>query len=83
MKRSRAEVIIAILSAAREGAGKTRLMYRVNMNFALFNRYLRELKGAGLIVELNGSRGEVVYRTTERGENLLRLLKKAEKFVSL
>jgi predicted transcriptional regulator len=74
---------MAILNAAREGACKTRLMYNVNMNLASFNRYLRELTGEGLIAKVNGSHGEITYRTTERGRSLLELLKKAEEFISL
>lgn len=74
---------MAILSAAKDGASKTRLMYKVNMNLASFNRYLRELTAAGLIAKVSGSHGEMKYRTTEHGKNLLQLLEKAEKFISL
>ena len=83
VKRSRAEVIMAILSAAREGVYKTRLMYKVNMNLASFNRYLTELMEVGLIVRVDDSGGNAVYRITERGESLLDLLEKAEEFISL
>jgi len=83
MKRSRAEVIMAILSAAVGGAGKTKIMYTVNMNLASFNKYLRELAEAGLVVKVAGSNDKVVYRTTEGGKRLLQLLEKAEEFVSV
>lgn len=83
MKRSRTEVIMAILNAAREGACKTRLMYNVNMNLASFNKYLRELTKAELIAVVNDPNGKETYKTTERGKNLLQLLEKAEEFVSL
>ena len=42
-RRSHVEVIVEILSEALNGANKTRLMYRCNLNFGRFNRYLREL----------------------------------------
>jgi predicted transcriptional regulator len=83
MKRSRTEVIIEILNAAKNDACKTRLMYTVNMNLASFNKYLRELIRAGLIAKVHGSQDKVTYRITERGKNLLQLLEKAEEFVSL
>jgi len=82
LRRSRAEVIIDILNAAKEESGKTRIMYDANMNLASFNKYLRKLTKAGLIVRIEGSHDKVVYRTTERGINLLQLLEKVEEFIS-
>jgi predicted transcriptional regulator len=83
MKRSRVEIIMAVLDYAMKGAGKTQLMYKVNMNLASFNRYLRELIEAGLIVEVNESTNKVLYKTTKNGMDLLKLLKRAEEFISL
>jgi predicted transcriptional regulator len=83
MKRTRTEVIMAILKAAKDEACKTRLMYTVNMNLASFNKYLRELTEAGLIVKVDDPLSKTIYKTTERGINLLQLLEKAEEFVSL
>lgn len=74
---------MAILKAAKEEACKTRLMYTVNMNLASFNKYLRELTEADLIAKIDDSLGKTIYKTTERGINLLQLLEKAEEFVSL
>ena len=50
-RRSRTQVIIDILAEASEGANKTRIMYRANLNFLRFKRYLSELLDKGLIVE--------------------------------
>jgi predicted transcriptional regulator len=74
---------MAILNHARKETGKTQLMYKVNMNLASFNRYLHELMKAGLIVEVNESVNKVLYKTTKHGENLLKLLERAEEFISL
>jgi len=83
-RRSRAEVIVNILSEALSGANKTRLMYRCNMNFLRFNRYLKELMDAGLIELVDTSPDDVaVYKTTEDGRELLKVLRKANEFLSV
>jgi len=85
-RRSRAEVIIDILSEAMKGANKTRIMYRANLNFIRFERYFGELLSKGLIVVVDnpgGSFGGVVYRTTEKGKALLNTLKQVREVVSL
>jgi len=86
-KRSRTEVIIDLLSEAVEGANKTRLMYRCNLNFVQFNRYLQEFLDAGLI-ECDYSIQEnmvlcKIYKTTERGRRLLKVLRKANEFLAI
>ena len=85
-RRSRTELIIDILSEASGGANKTRIMYRANLNFLRFNRYFGELLDAGLVevVDNPGSKsGVIVYRTTEKGRELLKVLEKAERFIEL
>lgn len=84
VRRSRVGVIIDILTEGLKGASKTRLMYRANMNFSSFNRYFEELLDRGLICEVEGGSGRVrVYRTTRKGKELLDILLRARKFVSL
>ena len=82
-RRSRSEVICEILSEALNGANKTRLMYKCNMNFVRFNRYLSELLDAGLMecVDSNPS-GIVFYKTTDKGRELLKVLRKADELLS-
>ncbi|MBS7281301.1 MAG: winged helix-turn-helix transcriptional regulator [Candidatus Freyarchaeota archaeon] len=84
-RRSRVEVIIEILSEALDGVNKTRLMYRCNLNFGRFNRYLRELLDAGLVerVVSNPEVGVVLYRTTDKGRELLKILRRVGEFMSL
>jgi len=82
-RRSRIEVIIDILSEALNGANKTRLMYRCNLNFARFNRYLRDMLDAGLIkCEDSNPEGILLYKTTDKGRELLRIMRKANEFLS-
>lgn len=83
-RRSHAEVIVNILSEALGGTNKTRLMYRCNLNFVRFKRYLTELLDAGLIERVEMNPDDVaVYRTTDRGRELLRVLRKANEFLSV
>lgn len=85
-RRSRAEVIVDILSEALKGANKTRIMYRANLNFVRFDRYFSELLAKGLIVVVDNPgvySGGVVYQTTEKGRALLEILKQAGELVSL
>jgi len=84
-RRSRTEVILDILDEALEGVNKTRLMYSCNLNFGRFNTYFKELLNAGLIEKLEDSNpgGVVIYKTTEKGRELLEVLRKANKLLSL
>lgn len=82
-RRSRIEVICDILSEALSGANKTRLMYQCNLNFMRFNRYLQELLDAGLIESLGSNpKGVLVYRTSNKGRELVKVLRKANEFMS-
>lgn len=83
-RRSRIEVICDILSEALESANKTRLMYHCNLNFMRFNRYLQELLDAGLL-ERVGSNPEdlVLYKTSDKGRELIRVLRKANDLMSI
>jgi predicted transcriptional regulator len=83
-RRSRVEVIYNILSEALGGANKTRLMYHCNLNFMRFNRYLQELLDAGLIERVGSNPGGVVlYKTSNKGRELVKVLRKASEFVSV
>jgi predicted transcriptional regulator len=82
-RRGRTEVVCDILSEALEGVNKTRLMYHCNMNFLRFNRYLEELLEAGLLVRVDSNPNNVVlYKTTDNGRELLRVLRRANEFLS-
>ncbi|MGB9853695.1 MAG: winged helix-turn-helix domain-containing protein [Candidatus Bathyarchaeales archaeon] len=83
-RRSHTEVILDILTEASEGVNKTRLMYSCNLNFGLFNHYLKELLEAGLIekTEENNPNGMTIYKTSAKGRELLEVLRKANKLLS-
>jgi len=80
-RRTRSEVVVDLLSEALGGANKTRLMYRCNLNFTRFNRYLDELLDAGLVERVAPNpEGVAIYKTSEKGRKLLRVLRRAEEF---
>ena len=83
VRRSRVEVIVDILIEALEGANKTRIMYRANLNSVRFNRYFSEMLERELLVEEDGAGGMVVYRVTEKGKSLLETLRKAQGFMAI
>jgi predicted transcriptional regulator len=73
-RRDRLEVINAILDMAVDGAVKTRIMYRTNVNFRQFEDYVAGLLDAGL-VEVLQTESRRIYRTTEKGKTLLSRLR--------
>jgi len=77
------EVISDILAGALNECNKTRIMYRANLNFLRFDRYVSELLEKGLITEVSGPKGCFTYKTTDKGKALLHVLKDVEKFISL
>lgn len=78
------EVIIDILTESLDGANKTRIMYRANLNFLRFNCYLSEMLENGLLLKENNSDGRVVmYKATESGKALLRTLRKAQRLMPI
>lgn len=83
-RRSRTEVILDIINEALGGANKTRLMYRCNLNFVRFNRYLKELLDAGVVecVRANPRRVKL-YKTTDKGRELLMVLRRASELMSI
>ncbi|HVP92386.1 MAG TPA: winged helix-turn-helix domain-containing protein, partial [Acidobacteriota bacterium] len=65
------------------GANKTRLMYQCNLNFMRFNRYLQELLDADLIETVGSNpKGIVLYRTSDKGRELVKVLRRANEFIS-
>ncbi|UCB61346.1 MAG: DUF4364 family protein [Candidatus Bathyarchaeota archaeon] len=82
-RRSKMEVIIDILKEALDGANKTRIMYRANLNFLRFNIYLSEMLENGLLTKTNDGNGRAVYTATEDGKALLETLRKAQHFMTI
>jgi predicted transcriptional regulator len=59
-------------------------MYHCNLNFMRFNRYLQELLDAGLIERVGSNpEGVVLYKTSDKGRELVKVLRKASEFLSV
>jgi len=66
-RRSRFEILLDVLFVARNGARKTEIVYRANLNFGRIDSYLSYLADKALI-----EKSESFYKTTERGNEFLR-----------
>ena len=76
MRRGRFEIIGEILSLTangNDGAVKTSIVYRANLNFNIANRYLSMLLQEGLVRVVDGP--TMKYKITERGLRFLNMYK--------
>jgi predicted transcriptional regulator len=76
-KRSHVTITIEVLEAALTPQKKMKIMYKVNLNYVRFNRYLSVFLKKGFIEPVKDFEGKGCYRITERGKALLEVLKKA------
>jgi len=67
-RRSRHDIIIEILKAAKDGAKKTAIMYKVRLSFPQLEKYLNAMKKADFISEKTG-----FWKTTEKGLHAIEL----------
>lgn len=73
MKRSKELIISQILEVCQEGAIKTSIVYKTNLNFKRIDFYLGKLVDNGFIkAERNNG---VSYKTTDKGFRTLEKLK--------
>ena len=54
MRRSRTDIVVDILRVAMNGAKKTHIVYAVNLNYNIADKYLEMLKEKELIRHENG-----------------------------
>ena len=68
-RRSNIEISADILKVAMNGAKKSHIVYRANLNFDVVKRYLKRLNEAGLInlPSLNGH----IFKTTSKGKEYI------------
>jgi predicted transcriptional regulator len=62
-RRSRTDIAVAILNTANNGAKKTHIVYEVNLNFNIAQKYLEILTEKELIRHENG-----LFITTDKGK---------------
>ncbi len=69
-RRSRHEIIMAILEVVVDGANITKIVYKANINFKMAKNYLNYLIEKELI-EVLSVNGRDVYKITEKGKSML------------
>jgi UDP-N-acetyl-D-mannosaminuronic acid dehydrogenase len=69
--RTRDEVIGLVLEAARDGSSKTSIMYKSFVSFDKLEQLLNHLIGNNLLEQ---EKGELTYKTTQKGIDLLNKL---------
>jgi len=62
LRRNDLDICADILRTTRNGAKKTHIVYKANLNFNMIKRYLKRLIGGGLLSHADGH-----YTTTNRG----------------
>ena len=71
-RRSNIEIIAEMLKVGENGAGKTEIMYSVNMSYHQIQKYLGFLLSQGLIHKVEVGNPSVGYQVTKKGADLLK-----------
>jgi len=71
-RRSNIEIIADMLRVGENGAGKTKIMYNVNMSYSQIQKYLGFLMSHGFITKMKMGNPSVTYHVTESGLKLLK-----------
>ena len=71
-RRSNIEIIADMLRVGESGAGKTEIMYSVNMSYAQIQKYLSFLISHDFIDRVTVGNPSVTYQVTEKGISLLK-----------
>lgn len=79
-KRSQDMIISQILEVCVDGASKTRIVYKSNLNFRTATPYIDLLVKCGLIESVQDDR--IVYRTTDKGIEIMKGFKYHHEMIS-
>lgn len=66
MRRSRIDIVVDVLDVTKNGANKTAIVYKTNLNFKLAEKYLLLLEKQGLIEKRSDK-----YFTSDKGKIFL------------
>jgi predicted transcriptional regulator len=77
--RSRTDIAALILEAAKDGAAKTKIMYKAFLSYAQLKEYLDMLLENRLI-EYNEK--EQIFRITEKGLRFLQIYSQVDELIS-
>ena len=76
-RRSRDLIVAEILEICMEGALKTHIIYKANLNFQKASKYLEQMEEQGLLSHIYKD-SKMLYMTTEKGRDLYYMLKKVQ-----
>jgi len=79
-KRGRHVIISEILETAKKGTLKTRIMYKINLNFSQANEYFELLLDTNLM-DKTSENGKVIYKTTAKGIEFLQCYREIEEII--
>jgi predicted transcriptional regulator len=82
-RRSDIEIITEMLKVGENGAGKTEIMYKVNMSYTQIQKYLGYLLSEGFVDTIKIGNPCVYYRVSEKGQKLLNLLGSLKEMLTL
>ncbi|MCD6411658.1 MAG: DUF4364 domain-containing protein [Thermoplasmata archaeon] len=80
-RRSEIDILADILELAKNGAQKTKILCRVNLNYTQLKTYLSFLVERKLLDERKDGARSRIYRTTDRGLQLLDSIKQVKSFL--
>lgn len=80
-RRSDIEIMGDVLRMGKSGAGKTRLMYRVDMSYSQTQKYLWFLTSQGFLIKVETGKSRVIYKVTDKGNNLLKSIENLEEIL--
>lgn len=69
-RRDRISILVDMLEAIGDGARKTHIVYKANLNFESCRRYLNSMRNAGLVEIHVGS--QMKWAITEKGHAFLK-----------
>jgi predicted transcriptional regulator len=74
-RRQGIEIIMDILEISLNGAKKTHIMHKANLNFSMLRRYLQQLLSKGLLEKIDNPYEDDYYKTTDKGREVLKIYK--------
>jgi predicted transcriptional regulator len=80
MKRSKSDIMLEVLNVCRNGASKTRIVYRANLNFNIATPYIDLLSEKGLLSIRDGP--GTLYETTTQGMVAIKTLRQLSNYLS-
>ena len=66
MRRNDLDICADILKVTHNGAKKTQMVYKANLNFKVVKRYIKRLTDGGLLESVNGH-----FFTTDKGSRFV------------